>query len=53
MDVKLYEKLDGKKELTAVLISYDDAFVRLQPPKGQELELAREKIALIRPHIDF
>ena len=52
VDVKLYEKLDGKKELTAVLISYDDAFVRLQPPKGQELELARETIALIRRHID-
>ncbi len=53
VDLKLYEKLNGKKELTAVLIGYDENTVRLQMPKGQELELAREKIALIRPHIEF
>ena len=51
--MKLYEKLNGKKEITAVLIGYDENTVRLQMPKGQELELAREKIALIRPHIEF
>lgn len=53
VDLKLYEKLNGKKEITAVLIGYDENTVRLQMPKGQELELAREKIALIRPHIEF
>ena len=53
VDLKLYEKLNGKKELTAVLIGYDENTVRLQMPKGQELELGREKIALIRPHIVF
>ena len=53
VDLKLYEKLNGKKELTAVLIGYDENTVRLQMPKGQELELGREKIALIRPHIEF
>ena len=53
VDLKLYEKLNGKKEITAVWIGYDENTVRLQMPKGQELELAREKIALIRPHIEF
>ena len=53
VDLKLYEKLNGKKEITAVLIGYDENTVRLQMPKGQELELGREKIALIRPHIEF
>ncbi|MEY8382424.1 ribosome maturation factor RimP [Christensenellaceae bacterium 44-20] len=53
VDLKLYEKLNGKKEITAVLIGYDESAVRLQTEKGQELELGREKIALIRPHIEF
>ena len=53
VDIRLYEKLDGKKELTAVLAGYDESFVRLAMPKGQQLELGREKIALIRPHIEF
>ncbi len=53
VDLKLYEKLNGKKEITAVLVGYDESAVRLQMEKGQELELGREKIALIRPHIEF
>lgn len=53
VDLKLYEKLNGKKEITAVLVGYDENAVRLQTEKGQELELGREKIALIRPHIEF
>ncbi len=53
VDLKLYEKLNGKKEITAVLVGYDESAVRLQTEKGQELELGREKIALIRPHIEF
>lgn len=53
VDLKLYEKINGKKEITAVLIGYDESAVRLQTEKGQELELGREKIALIRPHIEF
>ena len=53
VDLKLYEKLNGKKEITAVLIGYDENTIRLQTEKGQELELNREKIALIRPHIEF
>ena len=53
VDLKLYEKLNGKKEITAVLIGYDENTIRLQTEKGQALELGREKIALIRPHIEF
>ena len=53
VDLKLYEKLNGKKEITAVLVGYDENTIRLQTEKGQELELGREKIALIRPHIEF
>ena len=53
VDVKLYEKLQGKKEFTAVLTGYDDALIRLELPNDQQLEVSREKIALIRPHIDF
>lgn len=53
VDLKLYEKLNGKKEITAVLIGYDENTIRLQTEKGQEMELNREKIALIRPHIEF
>lgn len=53
VDLKLYEKINGKKEITAVLAGYDENTIRLQTEKGQELELGREKIALIRPHIEF
>ena len=49
VDVTLYAPLDGKKIFVGELIGRDEKFLRLK-----EMEpLPREKIALVRLHIDF
>lgn len=53
VDVRLYEKLNGKKEFVAVLRGYDQGKISLDIGKDELLELEGAKIALIRPHIDF
>ena len=53
VDVKLYEKLNGKKEFVAVLRGYDQGKISLDIGEDELLELEGAKIALIRPHIDF
>lgn len=53
VDVKLYEKLNGKKEFVAVLRGYDQGKISLDIGKDELLELEGAQIALIRPHIDF
>ena len=53
VDVKLYEKMNGKKEFVAVLRGYDQGKISLDIGKDELLELEGAKIALIRPHIDF
>ena len=53
VDVRLYEKLNGKKDFVAVLRGYDQGKISLDIGKDELLELEGAKIALIRPHIDF
>ena len=49
VDVTLYAPIDGKKSLTGVLKSRDEKFLYLA-----DLEpIPREKISLVRLHIDF
>lgn len=51
IDVKLYAPLDGKKDMTGVLVSFDeDSFVI---DANGERTIQRKACALIRPHIDF
>lgn len=52
VDIKLYEKLDGKKEHTAVLKEYKGDSITVVI-KNTPVEIELKKIALIRPHIDF
>ena len=53
VDIKLYEKLNGKKNLTAVLKEYTPEELTLEDSKGKEFRLEMKKIALIRAYIDF
>ena len=53
VDIKLYEKLNGKKDLTAVLKEYTPEELTLEDSKGKEFRLEMKKIALIRAYIDF
>lgn len=52
VDVKLYQKIEGSKEFVATLVSFADDLVTLATDKKQ-IQVPREKIALLRPHIDF
>ncbi len=53
VDIKLYEKLNGKKDITAVLKEYTPEELTLEDSKGKEFRLEMKKIALIRAYIDF
>lgn len=52
IDVRLYAPLNGKKELTGVLVSFTEEEFVLETAKGA-LTLKRKACSLIRPHIDF
>lgn len=53
VDIKLYEKLNGKKDITAVLKEYTPEELTLEDSKGKEFRVEMKKIALIRAYIDF
>ena len=52
VDVKLYQKIEGSKEFAATLVSFTADLVTLTTEK-KEIQIQRDKIALLRPHIDF
>jgi len=52
VDVRLFAKLEGQKELTGELISFDAEEILIKTKKGL-VALPRNKVALIRLHIDF
>lgn len=52
VDVRLYKKLDGQKELTGVLEAFDENSVTVSI-SGETKILERQLIAVIRAHIDF
>lgn len=53
VEVKLFEALDGVKELEGVLQAYDQKKIVIMDGSGRETELERNKIAQVRLKIDF
>ena len=53
VDIRFYQKQNGKKELTAVLAGVTEEAVLLEGKGEDPLALPFKNIALIRPHIDF
>ncbi|MBQ9941621.1 MAG: ribosome maturation factor RimP [Christensenellaceae bacterium] len=53
VDIKLYQKQNGKKELTAMLKGFDEQTIFVVDKKENVTELKRSDIAMIRLHIDF
>lgn len=52
LDIRLYAPLDGKKEFTGELISFDAESFTVKTDKGEK-KFGRKACALVRPHIDF
>lgn len=52
VDVKLYEKMNGKKELTGVLKAYSAENIEIEMG-GKAVSLDRKNVALIRLHLSF
>lgn len=50
---KLFRAVDKRKDFEGVLRSFDKETIVIEEKNGQEIELKRENIALIRLHIDF
>ncbi|MDO5597048.1 MULTISPECIES: ribosome maturation factor RimP [Acidaminococcus] len=53
VDLAFFAPYEGKKQMTAVLQSYDQDNLVLTDEKNKELTIARKLIASVRPHIDF
>ena len=53
VDVKLYEGVNGKKNLTARLVGKEDGKLKLEDEKGNLLEITEEKVSIIRLSIVF
>ena len=52
LDIRLYAPMDGKKEFTGELISFDAESFTVKTDRGEK-QIARKACALVRPHIDF
>lgn len=52
VDVKLYKALDGTKEFTGKLISFDDDTVTIEMPDGEHV-FQRKEIASVKLTLDF
>ena len=53
IDVKLYRAVNGQKEFSGILRSYDDKHIILADEEGNETEYERADIALARLSLDF
>lgn len=53
VDIRLYKQLDGQKEFTGDLKSYDKQTVTIVTEEGAEMVFERPAIALIRQSFDF
>lgn len=53
VEVKMFEAVDGVKELEGVLQSYDKQKIVITGGDGREIELDRNKVAQVRLKIDF
>ena len=53
VEIKLYEAMDGKKQLEGELISYVDGTVTIKDDNGSEISLPKEKAAKINLAVVF
>lgn len=53
VEVKMFEAVDGVKELEGILQSYDQRGIVITDENDREIELERSKIAQVRLKIDF
>ena len=53
IEIKLYEAMDGKKQLEGELTAYKDGIVTIKDDKGTEITLPKEKAAKINLAVVF
>lgn len=53
VDVRFYKSIDGTKELTGKLISYDKDTVTIEPDNGDLRTISRSDIATVKLSVDF
>ena len=53
VDVKLYESINGTKNLTGKLIGLEDGILKIEDEKGNLLEIPKEKVSITRLSIVF
>lgn len=53
VDVKLYESIDGKKNLTGKLIGSGNRILKIEDENGKLLEIPKDKVSITRLSIVF
>ncbi|MBE5759394.1 MAG: ribosome maturation factor RimP [Clostridiales bacterium] len=53
VDVKLFAKVDGKKDFSGKLIHSDEENFTIEDKEGKALTFAKKKTAIVRLHINF
>ena len=53
VDVKTYKPIDGLKQMTGVLLSYDKDSIEIAPEDGVKRKIGRSDIAKINLSVDF
>ncbi len=53
VEVKMFEAVDGVKELEGILLGYDKQKIVIAGEDGRKIELDRNKVAQVRLKIDF
>ncbi len=53
VEVRMFEAVDGVKELEGILLGYDKQKIVIAGEDGREIELDRNKVAQVRLKIDF
>jgi len=53
VDLSLYAPLNGKKELIGVLEAHGNGIIKIKTPDGQEIDIDKTKVSLVRLHVEF
>ena len=53
VDVKTYKPIDGLKQMTGVLLSYDKDSIEISAESGEKIRIGRSNLAKVNLSVDF
>lgn len=53
VDIKTYKPIDGLKQMTGVLLSYDNDSIEISAESGEKIRIGRSDLAKVNLSVDF